>query len=126
MRMCPECKLPLKEITLHRERVDRCEKCRGLFLDKGELESIIEMVDIFEKVRLDEPEIPTVPRDEIERVVSCPDDGVHMKPTDIGCVVIDVCGECEGIWLDGGEIAALKLAENNIRDNLNLYIRLGR
>jgi len=40
--------------------------------------------------------------------------------------VVDICSECGGVWLDGGEIATLKLAENNIRQNHDLYVRLAQ
>lgn len=36
----------------------------------------------------------------------CPDDGDAMKREEAwGGVVLDRCGECDGLWFDGGEIA---------------------
>lgn len=104
--------------------VDRCTECTGVFFDAGELESVLKLISVFNKVKLDEPELP-VSKVERERRVMCPVDGAAMAAVESGPVTFDQCPTCAGIWLDGGEIAALKLTENNIRENLNLYIRLG-
>jgi Zn-finger nucleic acid-binding protein len=126
MRNCPVCDRPLIEMPLHGQIIDRCDKCKGLFLDEGELDAISEMVEIFDEVKIDEPEIDTVPKKEVDREVVCPADGTPMTPTDLGGVIVDTCDSCGGIWLDGGELAAIKIAETNIKTNLNLYIRLGK
>jgi len=41
---CPACPGQLKEVVLGNIHVDYCTKCKGLFLDKGELEGAIEAV----------------------------------------------------------------------------------
>jgi Zn-finger nucleic acid-binding protein len=41
---CPSCPGSLSEVMLGAVHVDYCEKCHGLFLDKGELQSAIEAV----------------------------------------------------------------------------------
>ncbi|MFT5431845.1 MAG: Zn-finger nucleic acid-binding protein [Myxococcota bacterium] len=104
--------------------VDRCTECTGVFFDAGELDSVLKLISVFNRVQLTEPELP-VSQAERDRAVACPADGAAMEPVESGPVTIDKCPTCAGIWLDGGEIAALKLTENNIRENLNLYIRLG-
>ena len=107
------------------QRVDRCGTCAGIFFDYGELESILRIASHFDKVKLPEPEIESVPVDEIERTMLCPADGDAMEPRELGQTIIDECPRCQGIWLDADEICALKLAEANIRENLTLYLRLG-
>lgn len=126
MRRCPNCACELVEVSYATEQVDRCGACRGVFFDAGELEAVMSMMRLYASARLDEAEIPTVPEGELEREVTCPHDGAVMTPRQIGPLTINVCGDCGGIWLDGGELAALRLAEKHIRDNLNLYIRLGQ
>ena len=37
---CPKCGSPLEEIALGGIRVDKCFGCEGIFLDKGELDTI--------------------------------------------------------------------------------------
>jgi len=111
---------------LHGESVDRCKKCSGIFLDKGELASLIRMVKFFRELTLEEEDIPSIEIEEVERQVECPADKILMEPTDFVMTVVDICPECGGVWLDGGEITTLKLAENNIRQNHDLYVRLGQ
>ena len=41
---CPKCGVKLNEVEFHHVKIDKCPKCEGIFLDKGELE-MIEYVD---------------------------------------------------------------------------------
>ncbi len=125
MRKCHECDLDLIEIDLHGQKVDKCQKCEGLFFDKGELESILHLVELYQTIKIDEKDIDSVPEHEHKRIVSCPEHNTPMKPLDLAGLVIDQCPECKGLWLDDGEISALKMAENHIQQNIQLYIRLG-
>lgn len=126
MRTCPLCEVSLDEVDLQHEKVDRCPACAGIFLDKGELGSIVKMVRIFREIELGERDIENIPEGDLDRSLRCPADGFAMEPVDMGGVVVDVCSGCGGVWLDGGEMAALKLAEANLRANLGLYTRLGK
>lgn len=124
-RNCPTDGVALVEETMAAQLVERCPDCAGLFFDKGELESILRIARHFQAVRLDEPELETIPAEEVERHVMCPADGTHMNPRELGGTIIDECPQCEGLWLDHGEVVALKIAEASIRQNLSLYLRLG-
>jgi len=124
MRKCPSCNRQLNEIRYHKHVVDMCPACGGAFFDKGELESIVQIVDIFQNITLSETEIDTVSVHEKERILFCPGCSVEMNPKEIAGEIIDLCPECRGVWLDKGEIIALKIAENHIKEYLNLYIRL--
>jgi len=126
MRLCPSCSAELQEVELYKEVIDRCNKCGGAYFDRGELESIITLVEVFRKIKLDEAELDTIPELEKIKEVKCPADGMIMKKIEIAGTYIDICPGCEGIWLDSHEIVALKIAENHIRENLNLYVRLGQ
>ena len=125
MRTCHSCGVEMAEENLHGETVDRCSRCNGIFFDRGELESIIKLVRLFQSADLGENDIDTIPKTEKQRAVLCPEDGDRMSERDIGGITIDLCGRCGGIWLDNGEIITLKMVENHIRKNLQLYIRLG-
>lgn len=125
MRKCPVCAIALDEVPLGTELVDRCPTCQGIFFDEGELDSLVWMVRLFDEVRLDEPDVDIVPAEDDQRDVVCPADGATMRADDLGGVIVDRCPACGGIWLDGGELAALKIAEGNIRAHLDLYRRLG-
>ncbi|MFC1851451.1 zf-TFIIB domain-containing protein [candidate division CSSED10-310 bacterium] len=125
MRFCQICQIELKEVTLHGETVDRCPTCNGIYFDRGELESIVKIVSLFQSTTLSEIDIDTISSAEKSRLLKCPADGSDMMKKEIACYTIDVCENCGGIWLDGGEISALKIAENQIKENIQLYIRLG-
>lgn len=125
MRHCYECNVQALEIDFHGEKVDQCPNCKGLFFDKGELSRIVHLAEVFYNVNIDEEDIDSVPTVEHQRIIHCPADKSEMNPMDIAGLTIDVCPDCGGIWLDDGEISALKMAENHIKQNLQLYIRLG-
>ena len=125
MRTCPTCEVALVERHMARQDIDRCPSCAGAFFDAGELEAIVGLVGLLHGAVLDEPEIDSVSVQEHDRIVHCPADRAEMTPEDVGGLVMDVCPTCKGIWLDSGEVTGLKLAERNIAENLNLYIRLG-
>lgn len=125
MRKCPVCDVPMNEKEYSGEIVDRCPQCNGIYFDKGELEAILEIIGLFQNIKLDENEIDTIPQIERDRKLYCPDDNTLMEEQDVGGLIIDVCPKCGSIWLDDGEISALKIAESHIKKNLNLYIRLG-
>lgn len=40
MIKCPRCGSDMTEVVLERVKIDRCTACGGIFLDKGELESL--------------------------------------------------------------------------------------
>ena len=110
---------------LGEQEVERCEECSGIFLDKGELDSIINLIEIYRYVELDEPDIQTLA--DVERpLYRCPSEGANMLRKEYLGVTVDECSECDGVWLDDGEITTLKTTESHIKANLNLYIRLGK
>ncbi|MFC1745812.1 zf-TFIIB domain-containing protein [Candidatus Riflebacteria bacterium] len=125
IRKCPVCKIQLDEKPMHTEMVDQCPLCLGVFFDRMELDSIIQIAEFFNQTRLDEDEIDTIPEKEKGRMLICPHEGSGMKKRDLGGQIIDVCETCEGIWLDNSELWSIKMVESHIRENLELYIRLG-
>jgi len=43
MMKCPVCDAPLRAIQKHGVEIDICPECKGVWLDRGELEKIIEL-----------------------------------------------------------------------------------
>ena len=120
------CNVAMNIEKIDNEDVDHCPQCKGMYFDKGELERISKLVELFSDIVLDEEEIDTIPLFERERKLKCPDCGAAMLEEDIGGgYIIDICEGCQGIWLDFGELAAIKFLEEHIRENITLYIRLG-
>jgi len=109
---CPRCKTAL-EIQLIKERnteieVDICNSCKGIWFDKNELKPL---ENISEPVLMEWRKIPS----EYDQLtaLNCPHchGNPMMKkaehPRDEK-VILDYCENCDGIWLDGGELEAIQ------------------
>jgi Zn-finger nucleic acid-binding protein len=123
MRNCPKCKIPMPSSTLRVQEIERCEECNGTFFDKGELDSIINLIEIYRSVELDELDVSI---ENTERVpYLCPSDSSEMLRKEYPGAILDECSKCAGLWLDDGEISSLNATAIHIKNNLNLYLRLG-
>lgn len=123
---CPACAAQLQDALLDGEVVRRCPRCNGTFFEHGQLESILHIVRLFQSVHLKEDDIDSISADERASLRHCPLDGSGMDKVEIAGLTVDSCGSCGGIWLDDGEVTALKMAETHIRGNIQLYRKLGR
>lgn len=47
MKECPVCHRPLKEIPKYGVNIDVCPTCRGVWLDRGELEKVVSIARDF-------------------------------------------------------------------------------
>ncbi len=113
---CPRCNTPLSveninkvtpNLTVGEVEVDECKSCNGIWFDKGELE---EIEDVIEPVLF---EIRKIPKTKEQLApLSCPKcDSVELnkvQSTRDKKVIMDVCPECDGVWLDGGELNAIQ------------------
>jgi uncharacterized protein len=110
--ICPRCKNELNKRTMmdfkYFINVDHCSSCGGIWFDNGELARLEKTI---------EPkfvEFRTIPdqHDQMD-ILSCPYCNVRQvlqkaeHPRDKK-VIIDYCPECKGIWLDGGELKAIR------------------
>src|SRR6185503_10555385 len=43
--LCPRCGIQLNQRDLHGVSIDECARCHGIWLDKGELESVVKRED---------------------------------------------------------------------------------
>jgi hypothetical protein len=43
--LCPRCGIPLNRRDLHGDSIDECSRCHGIWLDKGQLEAVVEHED---------------------------------------------------------------------------------
>ena len=102
--------------------VARCPSCGGAFLAPGALQSI-EIAVQRQKSRVDGRELlrrafarPHQQQDEEEaekpllRCPSCNDEMIEREWSTGTLVFVDVCLECRGVWVDGGELEALLLS----------------
>ena len=125
MRKCPICGIPLNPEWIYNQEIDRCAGCRGCFFDYGELGAIVRLIKLYRDVEIDEPDIETL--SPIDRELhNCPADGGVMGREDFGGIPVDVCPDCDGVWLDKGELIHLKITERHMRLHLDLYKRLAQ
>lgn len=48
-----------------------------------------------------------------QALMKCPKDGSDLKEREFHHVKIDVCPECNGVWLDQGELEILAIHDRN-------------
>ena len=112
---CPKCpEGALVALTVDEVEVDRCPTCEGIFFDRAELGELLD--------RDAERVAPILggsdDEDRNARTARCPrDDQPMMRVTSLRNreVTVDSCAVCQGVWLDGGEFARIKLAQPKIR-----------
>ena len=103
---CPKCEQALSAKEVRGIEVDQCPSCRGIWFDDSELETILEHSRSDLRPLRSGREEDTLNR----QSGKCPRDGQSMmrvcsaKKSE---VVLDVCPECSGIWLDVGELDKL-------------------
>ena len=110
--ICPACQRKLKNITVGPLDVDVCDGgCGGLWFDNFELKQVDEPHEHDGESLLDIPRDPDV-RVDYAAKRTCPRcrDVIMMKHffSIQRKVEVDECAQCGGIWLDTGELAAIR------------------
>ncbi len=102
---CPVCDVDMVteevEVPGPNIMIDYCPKCRGIWLDEGELNKLLHS---------------SAPERTIKRAKGLKNWGKGMCPRCRGSmqikfvkdIEVDECTECKGIWLDRGELKRLK------------------
>jgi len=117
---CPACSSPLSERTTGALTVDICEGgCGGIYLDRFELNNVDEAAEAEGQALLEwagqEPQ-KTPDREQRYRCPKC--EMIMMrglfKPQIP--ITIDTCPQCAGVWLDHGELAAIRQAPGSDHD----------
>lgn len=104
---CPKCKdLALRSETLAGVAVDACPRCGGVWLDAGEFDTLSTLG--WSEIRSLAAGRPDPERDQLRG--KCPRDQsplLRVYSAQRKSLVLDRCGQCGGLWLDGGELRAL-------------------
>jgi Zn-finger nucleic acid-binding protein len=104
---CPKCiTRDLAAAQVRGVEVDQCPGCRGIWFDESELATLLQASPGELK-----PLARGRPDPETDRKRGkCPRDGralLRVRSTRNTHLVVDVCPECRGLWLDGGEFVTL-------------------
>lgn len=103
---CPVDKSVMMVVEHRRIELDFCLKCSGVWLDSGELELLISVLQA-EGANLRPDDLLTPEKAEIKARRKCPICGLKMDKVWIGRehkVMIDRCTIGHGLWFDSGEL----------------------
>lgn len=105
---CARCSGGLEQLQVAGITIERCETCRGLFFDSGELSRVLTDGEGggLEAEASGEPVAKAAP-------ATCPRCQIEMDRIPArgeGQFTYDVCSACNGLWLDADEMAHLSHA----------------
>lgn len=109
--VCPKCGGVMRTHNRSGVAVEACDVCGGMFLDYGELEALKQRegsMPIMQGPPVD-PHAAAPPQ--ASAMLHCPKCGASMRTYKRSGVSIEQCDHCRGIYLDHGEIEALKQRE---------------
>ena len=115
-RDCPRCFSELKSETVRKGiwniEIDKCGSCLGVYLDKGELMTLTGNRPLH---HLTTKHLGIDSGSEL----LCPSCGSVMDDEHPGGVEIDVCLQCNGVWLDKKELDLLKKLDSSTLKTLS-------
>lgn len=106
---CPKCnKVAMETDTAGGVVIERCPNCQGLYLDEGEMESLLSS----EAGRpIDSSEFTEISDHKDMELAFCRKCNVEMEPIwGPANMRIDRCPKCRGVFLDQGELTAIRSA----------------
>jgi Zn-finger nucleic acid-binding protein len=112
---CPVCSETLSVGAIEGHEISFCETCRGVLTTNSDFPEILR-----ERRAKCRPSSPAAPLniEELARQVDCPGCGQRMETHPYhggGNAVIDTCMDCQLIWFDASEIAAIAEAPQAAR-----------
>lgn len=115
-RDCPRCFSRLNSQVLKKGmwsiEIDECKDCSGIYLDKGELMSLTGNRPLH---HLTTKHLGIDSGSEL----LCPGCGSLMDDEHPGGVEIDVCLQCNGVWLDKKELDLLREIDSSTLESLS-------
>jgi Zn-finger nucleic acid-binding protein len=108
--ICPTCKSDMIVVEYNKIELDYCTNCQGVWFDSGELELLLESMNLENQNVFLSNILSSEEAESSEKKRKCPICGQKMKKTGIGQepgILIDVCQRGDGLWFDGGELGQL-------------------
>jgi Zn-finger nucleic acid-binding protein len=84
---------------------DRCPACEGVLIDRTELASVLGKAH-GRSVELAAERVAQLPKGSL----ACPRDGASLHRLDYQGIELDLCPQCNSLWLDGGELEKIRAA----------------
>lgn len=114
---CPRCGSETLQSEIYEGiEIDRCQACRGTWLDQGEVSKIIdrraEKFGASEIKSTAENSSPGVSTLEREKKLLCPQCSSLMESVNYGYasgIIIDNCPHYHGVWLDASELEKIQM-----------------
>ena len=103
-RACVKCTAVLSRSTFGGVEVDLCDSCGGLWLDRGELEKLGETGGLEVEKLKDTLTGSGTAAEASDTQSSCPACPGTLKTVMLGPIQIDFCTQCQGLFLDKGEL----------------------
>ena len=112
---CPVCKNSMVILELDKVEIDYCPSCKGIWLDNGELELLMEDQQSQDKKLKSFKSVNDVP----EKKYRCPICNKKMDKVEYedSQIIIDRCKNEHGLWFDKGELSSLLKQYESNRDN---------
>lgn len=105
---CPKCNEPMRKLTVEDCVIDRCEKCFGIWLDRGERLKVLKSRKTVKAVDIGSREIGH--RQDTIQDIKCPRDGTpmrHLQHPEQKHIGYEHCDQCDGSYFDAGELEDL-------------------
>ena len=106
-RICIKCKQELRSTQVEEVELDVCSGCGGLWLDRGEIQQLARKPA--EAITGLRAQIYEGPDPRLEQAADaldtpCPACGGKLTLVNLGAIQAERCAECEGLFLDRGEL----------------------
>jgi Zn-finger nucleic acid-binding protein len=123
-RVCVKCDSVLDRGTFGGVEVDLCTSCGGLWLDRGEIERLGALtaseIEALRRLLIPLPGPRPEASDLETACVACTG---TLREIVLGPVRVDFCNQCQGLWLDRGELDA-GLAATQGRTDVSSLLKL--
>lgn len=108
---CPRCSGALEPLDIDGVKIDRCGSCRGIFLDKYELNRLNALNSgAAENLNDGAPGSAAIETSDASKKINCLRCSSVMNVVNFSYtsgIFIDHCPACESVWLDNGELAKI-------------------
>ena len=105
---CPKCASLMRLLKAGDVVVDRCEKCYGVFIDKGERVKLMKEKSLVTGLDIGSEE--TGRKTDVITEINCPrcgDEMSHITDRAQKHIGFEYCRKCEGSFFDAGELTDL-------------------